>query len=120
MVGGWLQHHRHPIGGGAPQETVFVKNIDYDEKGRRSSISYGNNVKTRYTYDRETFRLLRLLTRRANGDILQDLSYTYDPVGNISEIEDGAIPDVFFRNRKVSGNNNYVYEFVSLIVCLMT
>src|SRR5262249_52983676 len=35
----------------------FVKNIDYDARGRRSLIEYGNGVRTVYQYDKETFRL---------------------------------------------------------------
>ena len=38
-------------------DEVFVQNIDYDEKGRRQRILYGNNVLTRYIYDPVTFRL---------------------------------------------------------------
>ena len=44
--------------------TPFVKDIDYDAKGQRTRIEYGNGVITTYTYDDETFRLVHLLTRR--------------------------------------------------------
>jgi hypothetical protein len=42
----------------------YVKNIDYNEKGQRAKIEYGNDVETTYTYDRETFRLVHLKTKR--------------------------------------------------------
>lgn len=96
--------------GGTPQETVFVENIHYDEKGQRQSISYGNQVKTRYTYDPQTYQLLRLNTYKNNGELLQDLYYTFDPVGNITELEDRAIPTVFFGNHKIEPRSRYTYD----------
>src|SRR4029077_3813370 len=50
---------------GAPNATPFVTNIDYDVKGRRSLIEYGNGVRTEYSYDLLTFRLTRLRTLRS-------------------------------------------------------
>ncbi|MCP4265761.1 MAG: insecticidal toxin complex protein [Candidatus Brocadiaceae bacterium] len=88
----------------------FVKNIDYDEKGQRQSILYGNDVKTTYQYDEKTFRLLHLETRRGNGYLLQDLYYTYDPVGNITVIEDRARPTIFFGNQETEPVNSFTYD----------
>lgn len=89
---------------------LFVKNIDYDEKRQRTYIVYGNNVRTKYDYDKETFRLIRLETRKANNDLLQDLRYTYDPVGNITHLEDQAIPTVFFGNVQIEPAATYTYD----------
>ncbi|SFK87077.1 RHS repeat-associated core domain-containing protein [Nitrosomonas aestuarii] len=88
----------------------FVSNIDYDEKGQRQSITYGNGVITTYTYDPLTFRLLHLETRGVNNQLLQDLRYVYDPVGNITEIEDRAIPTVFFDQQIVEPKSHYRYD----------
>ena len=88
----------------------FVTNIDYNEKGQRTRIVYGNNVSTEYFYDKETFRLIRLETKRANNDPLQDLHYTFDPVGNITHAEDRNVPVVFFDNQKIAGVASYVYD----------
>ncbi len=52
---------------GAATVTNFVSNIDYDAKGQRERIQYGNGSTTGYTYDEKTFRLKRLLTTRNNG-----------------------------------------------------
>ncbi len=96
---------------GAATETVFVENIDYDAKGQRILIEYGNGVRTTYTYDPETFRLVRLLTTRTSDNArLQDLQYTYDPVGNITEIRDDAQQTVFFNNAVISPNTRYEYD----------
>lgn len=96
-------------------EKVFVKNIDYDAKGQREKIVYGdkngNNLATTiYKYDEATFRLIHLKTTKNNGHLLQDLYYTYDPVGNISEIEDKVIPTQFFNNQKIEGKGIYTYD----------
>lgn len=90
--------------------THFVTNIDYNAKGQRIKITYGNEITTMYDYDKETFRLLHLQTKKANGKLLQDLYYTYDPVGNITQIEDKAIPTVFFNNFVIEPINKYTYD----------
>jgi RHS repeat-associated protein len=101
-----------------------VTNIDYDAKGQRIRIEYNeanHPVITEYTYDRETFRLSRLLSTRskhseADKRTLQDLSYTYDPVGNIAEIRDKAQQRVFFNNSLVDPSNTYTYDALYRLV----
>ena len=88
---------------GSLQADVLIERIDYDEKSQRSRIVYGNGVTTNFDYDSKTFRLKHLQTTRQNNDPLQDWYYTFDPVGNITHIEDKNIPVVFFDNQKVTG-----------------
>ncbi|MGD2087635.1 MAG: SpvB/TcaC N-terminal domain-containing protein [Candidatus Aminicenantes bacterium] len=88
----------------------YVKNIDYDAKGQRIKIEYGNNVYTNYTYDEKTFRLVHLETKKKGGLLLQDLYYTYDPVGNIIEIEDRSIPTIFQSNQEIEPRLIYTYD----------
>jgi RHS repeat-associated protein len=90
--------------------TTYIKNIDYNEKGQRNKIIYGNDVFTRFYYDKETFRLKRLESKRQNNDPLQDWYYTYDPVGNITHIEDKNITEKFFDNKKITGVAAYTYD----------
>jgi RHS repeat-associated protein len=104
---------------------VGVNNIDYDTKGQRLRIDYKNGATTRYTYDPETFRLIHLYTRRGaaftNDCVsdppppntpcgLQNLHYTYDPVGNITHIRDDAQQTIYFSNQVVEPNNEYTYD----------
>ena len=96
-------------------EKQFVKKIEYDAKGQRQKIVYGDKsgnelATTQYHYDSKNFRLLHLTTTRPNGKLLQDLYYTYDPVGNISEIEDKAIPTKFFNNFVIKPKGLYQYD----------
>ena len=61
---------------GAAAATPFVTNIDYNAKGQRTLIHYGNGAETTYEYDDQTFRLIHLKTTRPpgqNGDALADL-----------------------------------------------
>lgn len=95
---------------GAIVPSQYIKDIDYNEKGQREKIVYGNNVSTKFYYDEETFRLKRLESKRKNGDRLQDWYYTFDAVGNITHIEDKNIPVVFFDNQKITGISEYTYD----------
>lgn len=94
---------------GAATSTPFVTNIDYDANGQRQRIDYGNGTSTSYEYDPLTFRLVHLKTRRG-AESLQDLGYTYDPVGNITHISDDAQQTIFFRNRRVEPSTEYTYD----------
>jgi len=88
-----------------------ISRIEYNEKGQRTKMGYGNGTTTRYHYDRQNYRLIQLRITRpgsngklpskpsglADSNVLQNLYYTYDPAGNISEIEDDAYEPVFFK-----------------------
>lgn len=91
------------------KSTTIIKNIDYNEKGQRKEIEYGNGVKTRYHYDPLTFRLVNLKSFKTK-ETFQDLHYTYDPVGNITQIEDKIVKPVYFDNQIVEGKSNYTYD----------
>jgi RHS repeat-associated protein len=98
---------------GAVQSTSFVAGLSYDAKGQRMQIDYGNGATTNYDYDEKTFRLTRLRTTRASdGARLQDLSYTYDPVGNRNAISDAAQQTVYFNNQVVTASAEYEYDAV--------
>jgi RHS repeat-associated protein len=95
--------------------TAFVTAITYNARGQRASITYGNHTATTYTYDTNRFWLTRLLTERGSSSShgaasLQDLSYTRDLVGNITEISDAAQETVYFANTQVSPTRAFVYD----------
>jgi RHS repeat-associated protein len=102
---------------GAQTATPFVTDIDYDAKGQRVLIEYGNGIKTEYAYDPLTFRLFNLKTTRAADQArLQELSYTYDPTGNITHIQDDAQQTTFFNNSVVVPHNDYVYDAIYRLI----
>lgn len=77
----------------------YVEQLAYNARGQRKLIANGNGLITRYAYDPQTFRLVRLRTEQyqhtANVDTwegtgapLQDMLYHYDLVGNILSIDE--------------------------------
>ncbi|WP_052423585.1 SpvB/TcaC N-terminal domain-containing protein [Nonomuraea candida] len=100
---------------GAGARTPFVTAVDYDAHGRRTRIDHGNGVTTSYTYDRRTFRLIRMLTTRG-ADRLQDLGYTYDPVGNVVRLRDDAQQQIFFANQVVAPEAEYTYDAIYRLI----
>lgn len=102
---------------GATQSTSFVAGVSYDAKGQRIQIDYGNGATTNYEYDEKTFRLKRLRTARASDSAqLQDLSYTYDPVSNITSIRDDAQQIVYFNNQVVTASAEYEYDAIYRLI----
>jgi RHS repeat-associated protein len=97
--------------GGTP--TPLVADIDYNPKQQRTLIAYGNGALTVYRYDPSTFRLSEMkTTRTADKAVLQDLIYSYDPIGNITSIGDAAQQTIYFRNQIVTANSGYVYDAI--------
>ena len=41
---------------------------------------------------------------------MQNLRYTYDPVGNITHIRDDAQQTIYFRNKRVEPSTDYTYD----------
>jgi RHS repeat-associated protein len=100
---------------GAVTTTTFVQDIDYNAKGQRKLIDYGNGARTTYEYDPLTFRLMHLQTVRGT-DRLQDLLYTYDPAGNITHIQDDAQQTIYFNNQVVEPHNDYIYDAIYQLI----
>jgi RHS repeat-associated protein len=96
---------------GGASATTIVQSIAYDAKGQRQGIAYGNSASIAYSYDPDTFRLIELTTTRPGvTGPLQDLSYTYDPVGNITRLTDSAQQTIFFDGQVVTPNADYTYD----------
>jgi hypothetical protein len=84
---------------------TFLNSQDYDAKGQRQFAKYGNGTITKYFYDPKTFRLINLVTKLNETDSdnqsIQNLKYTFDPVGNIVQQNDDAQQTHFFKNAVV-------------------
>lgn len=93
-----------------------VTAVEYNPKGQITRLAYGNSTVTTRNYDRRTFELKRLRTTAQGGRVVQDLNYTYDPVGNISSISDSAQQTIFFHNTVVSASNDYTYDSLYRLV----
>jgi RHS repeat-associated protein len=84
----------------------YVKQIGYDEFSQRVYIKYGNNVETRYTYDPYRRWLANINTRNSFNTTFQNLSYSFDRVGNVLSIENTA------RNTTQSFQYDDLYQLV--------
>jgi RHS repeat-associated protein len=117
QVNVWLNQNSEPVKLLDPESANLpaVKDIDYDAKGQRMLIKYGNDVETTYKYDPLTFRLIHLQTLRGN-EPLQDLSYIYDPAGNITAIRDDAQQTIFFNGRRVEPSAEYIYDAIYRLI----
>ncbi len=79
------------LGGKVGGTLVGASNINYSPAGQVSGMWYTNNTVTTNTYDPN--KLYWLKTRQTvgpNNTMVQNLSYVYDPVGNITRITDAA------------------------------
>lgn len=64
---------------------------NYDAAGARQTMRLANGIDTRFRYDPATQRTVGIRsTRNAGLQTLQDLTYVYDPVGNVTSESDGA------------------------------
>jgi RHS repeat-associated protein len=107
-----------------PKDKDAIAEIWYNAKGQKVYQRLGNGTVTRYDYDPQTFRLMQLRSTRVldelsfpiyhsnliDDKIVQQLHYTYDPVGNITEIHDEAYEPVFFQGQKVEPRSFYEYD----------
>jgi len=92
-------------------EKPILQGRAYTPEGAVEREHLGNGVTVLFDYDARTRRLNR---RRAVRDqdqrILQDLSYQYDPIGNLLEVEDAAQAVRYFRNQQVMARSSYSYD----------
>ena len=106
---------------GREDDTPLIADIDYNASGQRTRVAYvtddGSGFATTYTYDPDTFRMIRLTTVRGrDGRSLQDLHYVYDAVGNVTSIRDNAQQTVFFANARVEPHQDYTYDALYRLV----
>ncbi|SDA73159.1 insecticidal toxin complex protein TccC [Pseudomonas sp. NFACC15-1] len=90
-------------------EKVIMSDLVYNASGQIESQTAGNGVVSRAVYDPANGRLTKLLTSRA-ASTLQDLRYTYDPVGNVTHLEDKAQPVQFGSNQRVEAASTFTYD----------
>ncbi|MFC9660068.1 SpvB/TcaC N-terminal domain-containing protein [Nocardia sp. NPDC127606] len=98
----------------------FLAAQTYNAKGQRLRAEHGNGLTLTYGYHPTSLRLTDIATA-ANGTsaaspAVQNMHYTYDPVGNVTQIADAAQQTHFFANSVVSADTRYEYDaFYQLI-----
>ncbi|PHN17638.1 RHS repeat-associated core domain-containing protein [Pseudomonas sp. ICMP 561] len=89
---------------------VLLSDINYNAFDQVEQQTAGNGVISRSLYDPQTGRLSELSASVLNAPPLQLLKYSYDPVGNIEQIEDAAQPMRFFANQRIEPISRYRYD----------
>jgi insecticidal toxin complex protein TccC len=107
---GQLLETRLKLAGSSGEPRLLVNDIRYDAFGRSISERAGNGVITTARYAGEDGRLLQLQSCDVDGKPLQDFSYGYDPVGNITFIEDLAQLTRYFNNQRIDPVCRYGYD----------
>ncbi|TWC11384.1 MULTISPECIES: RHS repeat domain-containing protein [unclassified Pseudomonas] len=90
-------------------EKTVLKHLAYNAFGQVESQTAGNGIVTRAVFDPASGRLASLSTS-APGRSLQDLHYIYDPVGNVTQVEDRAQPVRFGNNQRVTATSTFTYD----------
>ncbi|MBT2311626.1 RHS repeat domain-containing protein [Pseudomonas fluorescens] len=87
----------------------LVTDIRYNADGQIAQETAGNGVQTLLEYSPDDGRLMERHARRAD-QVLQDLFYTYDPMGNVLSIEDKALPVRYFANQRINPISRFIYD----------
>ena len=93
----------------------YVTNILYDEYGQRTRIDYGNGTFTEYKYDPERRWLDTIKTENKWGQSYQNISYSFDAVGNVLGYENNCLDNVT-GNYKTSQTYSYdnLYQLIKV------
>lgn len=109
---GQLQSIQLQKNGEAKQSVIT--DMTYNPNGQKTIVQYGNGVRTVYDYDKHLFYLTNIRSNRvATGgqqELVQHLSYTCDPVGNVTRVWDYTTEVVFNNNQKVNPMTDYLYD----------
>ena len=69
--------------------TIYASYGGFNALGQPSTLTLGNGVTTTYTYDAQNFRLKTLKTEKGST-VLQDLGYSFDAGGNVTQLTDAT------------------------------
>jgi RHS repeat-associated protein len=89
LAGGGLDRVTMSTSDGKVSDLVLIDGTETTARGQRGRLRLGNGVEVVHAFDPETARTTRITSSRA-GTAMQDIEYTYDPVGNVVRAEDHA------------------------------
>jgi insecticidal toxin complex protein TccC len=117
-AGGHRQCSSYDVAGQSSRVSLWIAGADaaqpvldaaaYNASGQPLEQLAGNGVRSRRVYDPLTVGCCICWPARIRKT-LQDLRYTYDPVGNL-RIEDRTLATVYFANQRVEGDRHFVYD----------
>ncbi|MBL4647956.1 MAG: hypothetical protein JKY13_03240, partial [Gammaproteobacteria bacterium] len=95
------------------QPKTIIDDIHYNAKGLPEKVQYYDKGKvcTDYIYEAKTDALMYVSTKRTTDQsTLQDLSYAFDPVANITRSMDRSYPTVFGNHNVSHAKLDYSYN----------
>ncbi|WP_248744428.1 MULTISPECIES: RHS repeat domain-containing protein [unclassified Pseudomonas] len=107
-VDGRLHERRLQLRG--EPEQILISDIHYNAYGSIEQETAGNGVQTTRAYRPEDGRLMVRRDEDTHGGVLQHLSYGYDRIGNVLNIEDKALPIRYFANQRIDPVSRFVYD----------
>ena len=102
--------------GSAGRSATVVEGAGYNATGLRTAIRYGNGTSTSQGYEDTTLRLISIRTTGpgqtpSDSDrLLQDIGYTFDPVGNVTQIDNRSFQTAFCYPQPVGPGSDYEYD----------
>ncbi|QXI10739.1 RHS repeat domain-containing protein [Pseudomonas zeae] len=119
-AGGHRRRSRYSLAGQLKQTELLIKDTSdwqpvlleaqYNANEQIIEQLAGNRVLSTWTYDPADSRLHTQSSRKDTGAVLQNLEYFYDPVGNITRIEDHAFQPRYFANQLIDGHRAFTYD----------
>ena len=93
----------------------YVTNILYDQYGQRTRIDYGNGTFTEYNYDPARRWLDTIKTENKWGQSYQNISYSFDAVGNVLGYENNCLDNVTgnYKTRQTYSYDN-LYQLIKV------
>lgn len=108
-------HYSYDVGGNLlsmqSQDTNYIDFIGYDEYEQKVYQLYGNQTESTYAYEPELRRLKNMQALAQNGEAMFDNFYTFDKVGNITEIFNSAD---FNSINAMGGKVEHFYQYDEL------
>ncbi|WP_447890678.1 RHS repeat-associated core domain-containing protein [Pseudomonas hormoni] len=101
---------------GQPAAETLVSALEYSALGQVQQELAGNGMRTVSSYDPADGHLLSLANQGPDGVFLQNLSYRYDPAGNITEITDAALPIQYFANQRIEPVRRFTYDTLNQLI----
>lgn len=94
---------------------IIVDDLHYDALDRQQGHTAGNGVVNRLTFHPADGRIMHLSSKK-DHQRLQDMSYDYDPVGNVIAVDDATQGARHIANRRVEGVRYFTYDSLRQLI----
>ena len=106
-IAGQLERLQLVISGSAPQ--TVLEQFDYHADGQLQKHKAGNGVISNWAFDPASGRLIEQTAAKGTTRY-QHLSYSYDPVGNVTQITDATRTTEYFSGQRIEPTRTFSYN----------